>query len=96
MPQRIVIEVLRLNGGVQKAFDRLAREELRREVEAPVGESQAVEDECHHGAAGADDTRIVHGQKLVDAIGNPEVLADSGDESVVVPPSQVKMSGRIT
>ncbi len=84
MSQRIVIEILRLNGGVKKAFDRLAREELRREIKAPVGESQAVEDEGHYGTAGADDTRIVNGQQLVDAISDPEVLADSGDESVVV------------
>ena len=63
MSQRIVIEVLRRNGSIQKAFDRLAREELRREVEAPVGESQAVEDEGDHGAAGADDARIMHGKK---------------------------------
>jgi len=31
--QRIVIEILRLNGSIQKAFDRLAREELRREIQ---------------------------------------------------------------
>ena len=76
----MVIEILRGNGSIQKAFNRLTREELRREVQATVGKSQAVEDEGYHGAAGTDDARIMYGKKMVDAFGNPEVLADSGDE----------------
>lgn len=83
-PKAKSVRVLCLNRRIRESFDRLAGNELRRQIQAPIGEAQSVEDHGLDGATGADDALFMHGNKDVDSLGDFEVLADGGKKAVVV------------
>jgi hypothetical protein len=81
--QAVVMQHLGRDAGTQQVFDRLGREELRDQIQAPVAEPAPVEDHRHRGGAHTD-LLLTRSRQRIQVLRQPDLAADARHNAQMV------------